>query len=312
MKFISSRLKTFFRCIVGGLRRMILHWVAILSKRYYFEDHVRVYPEEIAFDELGRKRIFLNNDRKNYLNHRKFYLFSSQFVDHKKVCDIGCGTGYGCKILKDKGASLVMGIDISEHSIEYARKKFGEYAKFSIQSATNLKLFRDDSFDVSISSEVLEHLKEYAKEDVVLKEMMRITKNNGLIIIATPNSELLGSHGFHFKELTRLLKRNFKHFIIFENALLPFEKNGIDLWKQRLKNGETGIIVTQNINFSETVLPPGKQGNDLIKQGIASGSYKFYDIEIDTGILHNTHSFIAMAINEKSKNNMFRTKQEEF
>lgn len=307
MKFISASLKIFFKRIDRRLRRMVLHWVAILSKRYYFEDYVRVYPEKIAFDKYGRRRIFTENDKKNYLNHRKFYFFASQFINHKKVCDIGCGTGYGCKILKEKGANLVMGTDISKHSIEYARRKFGKYAEFSIQPATNLKLFQDDSFNVSISSEVLEHLKEYTKEDVALKEMIRVTKNNGLIIIGTSNSELLGSHGFYFRELSNLLKHNFKRFIIFENALLPFSKKGIDSWKRRLKNGNTGIIITQNIHFSETVLPPGKQGNDLIKQGIASGSYKFYDIEIDTGILHNTHSFIAIAINEKSKSNMSGT-----
>jgi len=31
------------------------------------------------------------------LNHLKFYRFAAQFVRGKRVGDIGCGSGYGCR-----------------------------------------------------------------------------------------------------------------------------------------------------------------------------------------------------------------------
>ncbi len=276
----------------------ITHIIGRLTKKYYFEDYIRVYPNALAFDILGRKGRY-GSTAKNFLNHQKFYKFAAQFVNGKVVCDIGCGSGYGCKILKDSGANAVFGTDISRSSVSYARAEFGQYAEFSIQTCTNLKLYQDDSFDVTVCSEVLEHVREYSMEDVALKEIRRVTKNNGLIILGTPNSEFLGKHGFSFSELSSLLNRHFHSFVIFENALIPFERGLREKWKERLANNRTGVIVSENVNLSETVLPPNvDKVSILLKEGIPVGIYKLKAIDINTGLLHNTHSFVVVIIND--------------
>lgn len=278
----------------------ITHIIGRLTKKYYFEDYGRVYPDNLVFDRFGRKKEYTEAARRNFLNHQKFYKFTAQFVSGKAVCDIGCGSGYGSKILKDSGASAVYGTDISRTSISYAKAKFGQYVEFSIQTCTNLRLYKDDSFDVTVCSEVLEHIKEYSMEDVALKEIRRVTKNNGLIILGTPNSELLGEHGFSFSELSSLVGRHFDSFVIFENALIPFDYNLRRKWQERLANNKTGVIVSENINLSETVLPPNVGECDiLLKEGIPVGTYKLKDIDINTELLHNTHSFAVVIINDK-------------
>ncbi|OGY44590.1 MAG: hypothetical protein A3B89_04010 [Candidatus Buchananbacteria bacterium RIFCSPHIGHO2_02_FULL_40_13] len=157
-----------------------------------------------------------------------------------------------------------------------------------------MKVAPDDNFDITICSEVLEHIKEYKLEQKAINQLKLITKNDGLIIISTPNSELLENHGFSFDEINNLFKNNFSQYYIFENAFIPIGKNEL-LWKKRLNNENIGIIVSELINFNEAVLPNGKIPE--IKQGLPAGLFKFNGYEIDTSLLHNTHSWVILAIN---------------
>ncbi|MBU0518683.1 class I SAM-dependent methyltransferase, partial [bacterium] len=153
---IKQTVKTVFESLT--------HLVGRLTGRYYFEDYIRVYPDKVAFNRFGKQRAYSQNDYNNFLNHCKFYQFCGQFVKDKAVADIGCGSGYGCELLANSGAAKVCGCDVSHHALEYAKKHFGNRVEFSNQSITDLNQYADDSFDVVISSEVLEHIKEYNLE----------------------------------------------------------------------------------------------------------------------------------------------------
>lgn len=281
----------------------ITHFIGRLKGEYYFEDYDRVYPDGLRLDRFGSRMEYTRMDLNNFLNHQKFYKFAAQFVNGKVVSDIGCGSGYGCKILNEGGANKVFGTDISESAISYARRKFRRYGRFSIQTCTDLKSYADDSFDVTVCSEVLEHIKEYSTEDIALEELRRITKRDGIIILATPNNELLRAHGFFFAELSSLMERHFHSFVIFENALLEvgLQTDCRSLWQERLATGKTGVTVSENIDLSETVLfnPDLKESDNLLKEGIPAGTYKFKNIDINTRLLHNTYSFVVVIINDE-------------
>ena len=77
---------------------------------------------------------------------------------------------------------------------------------------------------------MLEHIKEYGLEAKALDELRRVTRAGGIVIIATPSSELLGDHGFHFEEIKDLVAARFRDYVIFENALVPdgAERDRID------------------------------------------------------------------------------------
>lgn len=276
---------------------LIGHSFAKLTKKYYFEDYVRVYPNGIIFNRYGIKGKAAESDLKNFANHKKFYLFAAQFVQNKLISDIGCGSGYGCQILKKATAKSVYGADASSKAIKFARNHFNKSADFSVQSITDIKSYPDQAFDVTISSEVLEHIKEYGKEELAIRELRRITKPNGLIIIGTPNSEMLSDHGFSFNEINKLMKKHFTEFAIFENALVPFGDAKAD-WEKRLKKGQTGIIVSENINLTETLLPRGVVPQ--IKKGLKRGRYRLGPYSINTSLLHNTHSWVLVATNHRS------------
>lgn len=279
----------------------LTHFIGRLTRKYYFEDFVRVYPDGLAFDEFGRKREFSELERRCFLNHQKVYKFASQFVAGKVVCDVGCGSGYGCKVLKESGAVKVCGSDISKSAISYARREFGKCAEYGIQTCTDLKLYADDSFDVTVCSEVIEHVKEYSMEDSALAEIRRVTRRDGIIVLGTPNTEMCGDHGFSFPELLSLIGRHFQSFVIFENALINhgFVPDSVRAWNERQASGKTGVIVSERISFSETVLPlEVKECDVLLKKGLPAGVYRLKNIDIDTRLLHNTHSFLAVIVND--------------
>ena len=295
MKKFAANL--YLRAFFKKIYNFLTHSFGKITGNYYWEDYVRVYPNGIIFDRFGRRKKPSRNDINNYKNHRKFYIFASQFVRNKLVSDVGCGSGYGCKILKEEGkARHVDGTDMSKASIDFAKSRYGEYAFFTVQGITNLCKYPAKSFDIAICNEVLEHVKDYKLENKALAELKRILIDNGLMIIGTPNSEMMEDHGFSFDEICLLFKNHFKKFLIFENALVPFlgKKN---LWLKRLAEGKTGVIISEKIDLSETVLPEGLIPE--IKKGISVKKLKFADYIIDTSLLHNTHSWIILAINKR-------------
>lgn len=270
------------------------HLLGRATGRHYWEDFRRVYPDGIVFDCLGRRLQADRNHTNNFLNHCKFYRFAAQFVEGRDVADIGCGSGYGCRILHDAGAGRVCGADVSRHAIRFARARFGEDAEFAIQEITDLRLYASRTFDVAVCSEVLEHIKEYNLEKKALAELRRITRKGGLLVVGTPNSEMLDQHGFSFEEIDHLFGQQFSHYAVFENALAPFGEK-YRLWGERLRGGRTGIVVSQNINQAETVLP--KNVSAELKQGAEPGEHRLRNYTIDTALLHNTHSWIIVAAN---------------
>lgn len=88
----------------------------------------------------------------------------------RSVLDVGCGDGYLCSILKEK-IEAVSGIDISETRIKRAKKRFNGI-DFRAGDATALP-YKDNSFDLVIDVEVLEHVPNLNKS---VKEMTRVSK----------------------------------------------------------------------------------------------------------------------------------------
>src|SRR3989344_372638 len=155
--------------------------------------------------------------------HLDRYNFVLNYVKNKIVLDIACGSGYGSKLLSNK-AKKVIGVDISKESIDYAKNNFNSNKiKFFIGDATNLDFLKDNSIDVVVSFETIEHLIDYKR---FLMEVKRILKKEGLFIVSTPNKKISSPHGkkpknpFHVieffkKDFEILLKRYFGLIAIY-------------------------------------------------------------------------------------------------
>lgn len=145
------------------------------------------------------------------------YKFASRYV-YGYILDSACGVGYGSGLLKNK-AKNVVGVDISEPAIKYAMETYAD-ANVHFLNSNILRLpFPDCYFDVVISFETIEHVKD---GKAVMKEIARVINDNGILIVSVPSGGPT-SNRFH---------QNFYQRALFEWFLLGFFKE-IDLWFQR-------------------------------------------------------------------------------
>ena len=125
----------------------------------------------------------------------------AEFPDGGTVLDAATGLGYGAQMLSDH-FEYVIGIDLSKKALDYAR---ANYKRPTFQKGDVLALpFPDNNFEAVFSIETLEHL---AKENlhVYIDELLRVTKQGGMIFISTPNKPVYSSlHKVddHYSELT--------------------------------------------------------------------------------------------------------------
>jgi SAM-dependent methyltransferase len=269
---------------------------ARVSGRCFLEDYERVYPDGKVYGP-GWERQANPQELNNFLNHRKFYRFTAQFAPGKDVLDAGCGSGYGAALLAEAGARLVLGVDLSEHALAFAKNNFCHVAEFRHASVAQLDGIADDSFDLTVCSEVLEHVREFGQERQALANLHRVTRDGGIVVLGTPNAELHPSHGFDHAELKQLVNEVWPEAGLFENALLPFGWRR-RLWEDRERRGAVGIRVGMAIQLAETALP-GDEPDITLKTGLPPGRMMVGDVPVDTTLLHNTHSWVVVARNRR-------------
>ncbi len=123
----------------------------------------------------------LKNEPESY--YREFIDFVEYYLKDKqaRIIDLGCGTGQSSFYLARAGYK-VTGFDFSRKFIEYAKKNFLE-VNFVCGDVASME-FADGSFDALVTYNTVEHLVEL---EAGLKEMIRIVKPGGSLIIQCPN-----------------------------------------------------------------------------------------------------------------------------
>lgn len=122
----------------------------------------------------------------------------------RSVCDVGCGNGVFTAVLKDWTGCQLFGVDGSEYALKQAKRlNFDELNEIGDFSTDSLP-FEDDSFDLVINKDVLEHLIHPVH---LAREIARITTGEGgYALIHVPN---------HFPIAGRLK-------LLFRNTIDPF------------------------------------------------------------------------------------------
>lgn len=158
-----------------------------------------------------------------------------------KILDVATGTGKLAFAFAKRGYD-VTGIDLSEAMLKVASKKNKyENAKFALADATNLP-FKDKCFDVSCVSFALHDMPLIIREKV-LKEMVRVTKPNGITVIvdyALPENRISRFLVYHFVKIYE--KEYYSKFIKSDlEALL--RKSGIEIKEELPVLLGTGRII---------------------------------------------------------------------
>ena len=126
----------------------------------------------------------------NYPNEKYFNaIIDYKFIKNKKVLEIGCGLGSHASLLSEN-CKTYTGIDITDYSIEYSKKRFEimkiKNGNFILADAENLP-FENESFDYVWSWGVIHH--SFNIEKIIL-EIHRVLKKKGksTIMIYNKNS----------------------------------------------------------------------------------------------------------------------------
>lgn len=117
----------------------------------------------------------------------------------KTILDAGCGEGFSMNKLSVNGiGEKIEGIEYSKDALNFGKKLF-PYLTFTQGSIYELP-YENNSFDLVICTEVLEHLEEPTR---ALKEILRVSKE--YLIISVPNEPLfMLSNLLRGKNLSRL------------------------------------------------------------------------------------------------------------
>jgi len=158
-----------------------------ICKKGYFQD----------FSQLNNEVEF----QKGFTSASEFFKRLDKNVNfkNKTVLDFGCGLGSTCFYMALKGAKKVVGVDIDEQQISFAKLKIADYRNIAQQVEFKLCFeMGNEKFDIVLSKDCFEH---YANPDVIMRTLKSHLQRNGELVVGF--SPLWKSpYGAHLRALT--------------------------------------------------------------------------------------------------------------
>jgi SAM-dependent methyltransferase len=101
-----------------------------------------------------------------------------------RTLDLGSGVGYGASIIAAaQSVNSLIALDISSRALAFGKGSYGETIPFVTGDAGALP-FSKDSLDSVVCLEMIEHVPDAKR---VLREIARVLRPEGLLIVSTPN-----------------------------------------------------------------------------------------------------------------------------
>ena len=132
-----------------------------------------------------------------------------------RILNIGSSLGLLEYFLKKDGYNNIYGVDVDDKTIERCNKNVSgvTFKKGYIEQLP----FRDNTFDVVIATQVIEHIKEPHK---ALLEMKRVLNDKGIMLVTVPKENMLLDkmhlHEFDLYDVFNLFNKIGDKFVIRE------------------------------------------------------------------------------------------------
>jgi ubiquinone biosynthesis O-methyltransferase len=149
-----------------------------------YEIRAKVLDWELGTGYLG---FFAKNKGTRYTFTRRLEIMMKLMppLENKTVLEVGCGAGI-ISLELAKTSKKVVGIDVTETALDFGRKLASalnySHVEFKKGDAEHLE-FDDNSFDIVVCSEVLEHL---IHPESAISEFHRVLKADGILLLTTP------------------------------------------------------------------------------------------------------------------------------
>lgn len=158
--------------------------------------------------------------------HFHRYCVARDICIGKDVLDVASGEGYGAALLAGV-ARRVVGVEIDTTCISHARAAYVATNLEFIEGNAQALPLPDATFDVVVSFETLEHVRD---QSAFFGEVQRVLRPGGVLMVSTPDREVYSALGqpvnpFHVLELSRsefdkLLSAFFAHHCILKQRTL--------------------------------------------------------------------------------------------
>lgn len=186
---------------------------------------------------------------------REFDSFLPYIKNGDRVADVGCGSGRFYKYLKNIKDVDYVGIDNNRNLIKIAEKNHPE-AEFKLGDLLDLPL-NGDSQDVIISIAALHHVPSKNFRERAVKEMHRVLKKRGIIIITVWNL-------FQRKYIKYVRKARLRQILSLgaydkRDTFIPWGKSGIKRYYYAFNQGELQKLLKKYFQIIEK-----DQGNNLL------------------------------------------------
>ncbi len=138
-----------------------------------------IYDDEEFFSDFRKNR----DDSLNFNDCIETPILLSMLppVQGKKVLDIGCGMGQHAKQYADMGAESVLGIDISEKMIAYAKEHNGadniRYLRLAMEDIKTVQ----ERFDLITSSLVFDYIEDFGG---LMKQIHGLLEDGGKFVFS--------------------------------------------------------------------------------------------------------------------------------
>ena len=139
---------------------------------------INSYNDEKVFNRYIESRIDTKSPHNQTIKEKLFDLVDD--YSGKTILDLGCGIGVFSKDLSNK-AKKVVGIDISEKCIEYAKSKNNsDNIDYFTMDINNINLIKE-KFDIVFSDMVFNYIEDY---DKLLLNIYELLNDNGIIVFS--------------------------------------------------------------------------------------------------------------------------------
>lgn len=208
----------------------------------------RYYESEDYISHTDAKRSLFEKAYhfiKNIALKNKLSLINDLQKSKGNLLDIGAGTGDFLLVAKQNGWNAI-GIEPSEKAKAIAQQK-------GVELKSNLSEFQDHSFDLITMWHVLEHVPNLENQ---IKELQRLLKPNGSIVIAVPNFKSFDAdyykefwaaydvprHLWHFSK-TAIQKLFLAENLELQKVLpMKFDSFYVSLLSEKYKTGKMNYI----------------------------------------------------------------------
>lgn len=149
------------------------------------------------------KRLTRRRGQVEYLTTMKY--IHNYIKPNDKVIELGAGTGKYSITLSNEGYD-VTAVELVKHNLKQIEAKSNK-VKTILGNATNLKKIKDNTYDITLIFGPMYHLITKEEKIKALNEAKRITKKDGIIMIAyCMNDYAIITHGFIDNNILECIK----------------------------------------------------------------------------------------------------------